>query len=65
MTLKQFARQEFFDALDQYREAQDRTEFVAASLRLHIAAGSVPTRFRRYVTKAYKEKRITLTTKEN
>ena len=57
MTLKQFARAEFWRALKAYAEALRTGEnLVWASVRIHAALGpdGVPKSYRRYVTHAFR-----------
>ena len=45
MTVKEFALKHFYDLLEEYRTCdpfQDTTRFVALSVALHAAKGSVP-----------------------
>lgn len=57
-TLKEFNREEFWNALDAYKEAlKTGKNITGTSLRIHAAQGldGVPRYFRKYVTKAWKE----------
>jgi hypothetical protein len=65
MTLKQIAKAQFFDKLQDYNDARTKEEFIFSSVRLHQAAGNVPARYMRYVRKAVKEKTLNLTQKED
>ncbi len=56
MTLKQMAKQEFFTALEAYRQAETNKDFIIASVRLHAASGNVPKHYRRLVRSAYAQK---------
>lgn len=51
MTLKQYARWNFFDLLNKYREArkhldtkEGRLDFIALSIQIHAAKAGVPKR---------------------
>ena len=62
MTLKQFARKDFWEALNTYKAAlanakDDSYGFLVASLRIHAALGreGVPKAWKRYVTAAWRE----------
>ena len=61
MTLKQFARQRFLLLLEQYRDAAQhisddggQERFIAVSIHLHAASGSVPRSWRAKVRRAYR-----------
>lgn len=55
MTLKQFARVDFFNAIDAYRVAlATKQNIVAASLRVHQAKSGVPKSWHGAVTKAFR-----------
>jgi len=58
LTLKQLAREKFWEALDEYKEAlASKENIVWASLQVHMALNGVgiPKSYRRYVTKAFSE----------
>lgn len=58
MTLKQFARAEFWAALDIYKQAlATGKNIVPASARIHAALGrdGVPKRFKSFVTRARRQ----------
>lgn len=56
MTLKQIRRQEFWHALDAYREAlRTGTGIVSTSVRVHSAKGGVPKSWWPLVNKAFRE----------
>lgn len=56
MTLKQAARVEFWDALAAYRKAlTTKHRIVAASLRVHVASGSVPKQWKANITRVFNE----------
>jgi hypothetical protein len=56
MTLKQFARQEFFSALEAYKIALTTgKDIVSASLRIYIAKSGVPKRLHSLVNKTFNE----------
>ena len=57
MTRKQFAEQEFFERLQEYRNAKSPRELIVASVRLHAASGAVPKRYQRFVRAAYQERK--------
>lgn len=59
MTLKQFARAEFFAALQEYVEARQEvaenpSRFIIASVRIHAAKSGVPKRLWRLVNQRTK-----------
>ena len=56
MTLKQIAKQEFFTALEAYRQAETIKDLIIASVRLHAASGNVPKCYRQLVRSAYNQK---------
>lgn len=56
MTLKQFARSEFYAALEQYKTALTTGNgLVAASLRVHIAKARVPRQTQRLVGRTFRD----------
>lgn len=58
MTLKQYARNEFFGALEAYRAALTSgtpAELLAASVRIQSAKGGVPKRLHSLVSKVWNE----------
>jgi hypothetical protein len=58
LTIKQLAREKFWEALDEYKEALSTGEnIVWASLQVHMALNGegIPKSYRRLVTKAFSE----------
>lgn len=56
MTLKQFARAEFWNALKDYKQARQTGQgLVRAALRLHVSLSHVPRPFGRYARAAERE----------